>query len=124
MSELTLENAADETEEHKNQQALAYFYYLRLKKADARFEGLNVIEDSVNKLSNGDRADGQQIFNKFFGIVEKPKEVANTNAAEAEHVKELITNMAKVVEVGSEWYIVSMKWIEKWQKHVNFDQEE
>ena len=32
--------------------------------------------------------------------------------------------MATKVTVGSEWFLVSMSWIEKWQKHVNFDEEE
>lgn len=29
--------------------------------------------------------------------------------------------MAKRVEVGSEWFIVSQSWINKWQKFVGFD---
>jgi len=33
----------------------------------------------------------------------------------------MIEKMAKSVEVGSEWYCVSMTWINKWQKFVNFD---
>ena len=33
---------------------------------------------------------------------------------EAELVKGLIKDMAKRVEVGSAWYIVSMAWISKW----------
>lgn len=36
----------------------------------------------------------------------------------------MIEKMAKKVAVGSEWFLVSMTWIEKWQKHVNFDDEE
>lgn len=31
--------------------------------------------------------------------------------AEAELVKEMLKDMAKRIEVGSVWYIVSMKWI-------------
>ena len=30
--------------------------------------------------------------------------------------------MAKTVKEGSEWYIVSMKWIQKWQAFVGFKQ--
>lgn len=30
--------------------------------------------------------------------------------------------MAKNIQVGSEWFIVSIKWINKWQKYVRFDQ--
>ena len=33
----------------------------------------------------------------------------------------MISKMARKVELGSTWYIVSMSWIEKWQKHVNFE---
>ena len=36
----------------------------------------------------------------------------------------MISKMATKVTVGSEWFLVSMSWIEKWQKHVNFDEEE
>ena len=36
----------------------------------------------------------------------------------------MIGKMANKVAVGSEWFLVSMTWIEKWQKHVNFDGEE
>lgn len=41
---------------------------------------------------------------------------------ERDEIKKMIKNMPKTVEVGSEWYIVSMYWIEKWQKYVNFDE--
>lgn len=41
---------------------------------------------------------------------------------EAELVKGLIKDMAKRVEVGSVWYIVSMAWIAKWQKFVGFEE--
>ena len=30
--------------------------------------------------------------------------------------------MSKNIQVGSEWFIVSIKWINKWQKYVRFDQ--
>lgn len=33
----------------------------------------------------------------------------------------MIKGMAKTVEVGSEWYVVSMDWIGKWQRYVGFD---
>ena len=33
----------------------------------------------------------------------------------------MLEKMAKSIDVGSEWYVVSMKWIEKWQHYVNFD---
>ena len=36
----------------------------------------------------------------------------------------MIEKMARTVEVGSEWYCVSMTWINKWQKFVNFEGEE
>ena len=36
----------------------------------------------------------------------------------------MIQNMAKSVEENSEWYIISMDWINKWQKHVGFDDTE
>jgi len=41
---------------------------------------------------------------------------------EAELIKGLIKDMAKRVEVGSVWYIVSMAWISKWQKFVGFEE--
>mmetsp|Transcript_31098 Transcript_31098/g.47497 ORF Transcript_31098/g.47497 Transcript_31098/m.47497 type:complete len:81 (-) Transcript_31098:2782-3024(-) len=31
--------------------------------------------------------------------------------------------MPKAVKVGSEWYLVSMKWIQKWQSYVGFEGE-
>jgi len=34
----------------------------------------------------------------------------------------MIKNMAKSVKVGSEWFLVSMKWINKWQKFVGFEE--
>jgi hypothetical protein len=36
----------------------------------------------------------------------------------------MIAAMAKKVEVGSEWFLVSMAWINKWQKFVGFDGDE
>jgi len=36
----------------------------------------------------------------------------------------MIEKMAKTVEVGSEWYCVSMTWINQWQRFVNFGGEE
>ena len=33
----------------------------------------------------------------------------------------MLKDMAKVVEVGSTWYIVSMTWIARWQDFVGFD---
>lgn len=51
------------------------------------------------------------------------KEKVNLEA-EADEAKQLIANMAKSVEVGSEWYIVSMKWILRWQEFVGFNQGE
>ena len=33
----------------------------------------------------------------------------------------MICEMAKTVEVGSVWYVVSMDWIGKWQKYVGFE---
>ena len=44
--------------------------------------------------------------------------------SEAHKVKELLRNMKKTVEEGEEWYIVSMAWINKWQKYVGFDNED
>lgn len=34
--------------------------------------------------------------------------------SEAEYVGDMIKTMAKRVEVGSKWYVVSMDWISKW----------
>lgn len=45
--------------------------------------------------------------NKDDDIIEK----VNVDFGEAEDVKNMIANMAKKVEIGSEWYIVSMSWI-------------
>ena len=39
---------------------------------------------------------------------------ATSKSSEADKVAYLLKNMAKTVEVGSEWYIVSMAWITKW----------
>ena len=36
----------------------------------------------------------------------------------------MITNMPKKVDVGSEWFIVSMAWISKWQKFVGFEDDQ
>lgn len=36
------------------------------------------------------------------------------DSSEADKVKLMIKNMPKKVEVGSEWYIISMTWIDKW----------
>ena len=49
---------------------------------------------------------------------------AATEEPEADKVKKLIKEMPKSVKEGSEWYIVSMKWINKWQNYVGFNQEE
>ena len=32
--------------------------------------------------------------------------------------------MAKNIKLSSEWYIVSIKWINKWQNYVRFDQDD
>ena len=53
--------------------------------------------------------------NKDDDIVEK-----NVDFGEADEVKQMLANMAKTVAVGSEWYIVSMSWIQKWQSYVGF----
>ena len=29
--------------------------------------------------------------------------------------------MSSKIEIGEEWFIVSMKWIKAWQEHVGFD---
>ena len=29
--------------------------------------------------------------------------------------------MSKIVKAGSKWFIISMKWLESWQKYVFFD---
>lgn len=50
-------------------------------------------------------------------IIEK-----NVDFGEADEVKQMISDMAKTVKEGSEWYIVSMKWIQKWQAFVGFKQ--
>ena len=44
--------------------------------------------------------------------------------SEAEYVGDMIKTMAKRVEVGSKWYVVSMDWISKWQKYVGFTEGE
>jgi hypothetical protein len=49
---------------------------------------------------------------------------ATSESSEAEKVKYMIQNMAKTVAEKSEWFIVSMQWINKWQKHVGFDESE
>jgi hypothetical protein len=46
---------------------------------------------------------------------------ATASSPEADKVKFMISEMAKSVKEGSEWYIVSMNWINKWQKYVGFD---
>ena len=46
------------------------------------------------------------------------------SSPEAEQVKFMITNMPKKVDVGSEWFIVSMAWISKWQKFVGFEDDQ
>jgi hypothetical protein len=51
----------------------------------------------------------------------KTEAAATASSSESDKVKFMIQNMAKTVEVGSEWYIVSMTWINKWQKFVGFD---
>jgi len=35
----------------------------------------------------------------------------------------MISEMAKTVKEGEEWFIVSMAWINQWQKFVGFDGE-
>jgi hypothetical protein len=45
----------------------------------------------------------------------------DTKESEADHVKQLIKDMPKTIEVGSVWYIVSMSWIHKWQQFTGFD---
>jgi len=35
----------------------------------------------------------------------------------------LIKDMPKSVKIGSIWYVVSLNWIEKWQKWVGYDDE-
>ena len=52
---------------------------------------------------------------------DKDGEGSPIGSDEASQVKFMIQKMAKTVEVGSEWFIVSMKWINCWQKFVNFD---
>ncbi len=46
---------------------------------------------------------------------------AEGRKAEAEAVRKLIKSMPKTVEEGSEWFLVSMKWIQKWQAYVGFE---
>ena len=50
-----------------------------------------------------------------------PEPVVTAASTEADKVKFMISEMAKSVKEGSEWYIVSMNWINKWQKYVGFD---
>lgn len=40
---------------------------------------------------------------------------------EAKDVAKLIKEMDKQVTPGSKWFIVSMRWIDKWQKYTYFD---
>ncbi len=40
---------------------------------------------------------------------------------EAKTVHEMFNRMDKLVKAGSPWYIISMKWIDKWQKYTFFD---
>ena len=47
--------------------------------------------------------------------------VVTASSPEADKVKFMIQEMAKTVKEGSEWYIVSLKWINQWQKYVGFD---
>ena len=44
--------------------------------------------------------------------------------SEAEEVRDMIKEMAKVPELGSTWYIVSMNWIARWQSFVGFDKDD
>ena len=54
---------------------------------------------------------------KDDGIIEK-----NIDFEEARNIKQMIADMPKAVSIGSVWYIISMKWITKWQTHVGFNQ--
>ena len=49
---------------------------------------------------------------------------ASANKEEANKIKELFQKMPKRVEIGSEWFVVSMKWITAWQDYIGFDDEE
>lgn len=49
---------------------------------------------------------------------------ATASSPEAEQVKFMIANMPKKVDVGSEWFIVSMGWISKWQQSVGFEDDQ
>ena len=42
---------------------------------------------------------------------------------EADKLKTMISDMAKVVKNDSIWYIISMNWINKWQQFIGFDGE-
>lgn len=40
---------------------------------------------------------------------------------EADCIRDLIKNMPKNIKPGSQWFIVSMTWINRWQAYVGFD---
>ena len=55
------------------------------------------------------------------GAATTPSSVDQRRLSEARTVSQLLTNMDKTVTPGSQWFIVSMKWIDKWQKYTYFD---
>lgn len=52
----------------------------------------------------------------------KTEETESVELPEAEEVRELIKSMPKSVEKKSEWFVVSMCWINKWQTYVGFEE--
>ena len=36
-------------------------------------------------------------------------------------VKEMISQMPKLVENGSKWYVFDMSWVKQWQEYIYFD---
>ena len=50
-----------------------------------------------------------------------PDDVPKERIEEANEVKELLKSMAKQVEPGSKWFIISMKWIDQLQKYLYLD---
>lgn len=52
----------------------------------------------------------------------KNKEMSKED--EAAKVQKMMKAMASRIEIGEQWFIISMKWIKKWQKYVGIEQTE
>ena len=71
-------------------------------------------------MANKNKKNAKDKQEQVNGVAKKASSTS-VEQGEADTVKQMIADMPKTVEKDSEWYIVSMAWINQWQQYVGFD---